>query len=153
MKKFLIRIVQTLRRFYWWIARPTTRGVRAIVVNRAGGILLVKHTYTEGWFLPGGKVNRNEEDGKALERELREELGIFVTSLPKKLGEYLNFVEYKKDAIAVFIIDEFTKQSKNHFEIEAHKFFDPWLLPEGTSPGTRRRVQEWLGTSTINELW
>ncbi len=45
----LLRIALQLRRFYWWLVRPITRGVRAILVNRCGHILLVRHNYGEEW--------------------------------------------------------------------------------------------------------
>jgi 8-oxo-dGTP pyrophosphatase MutT (NUDIX family) len=153
MLRFLLPIVQKLRRFYWWLIRPVTRGVRAIVVNQNGEILLVAHTYQEGWFLPGGKVGRKENDENALHRELSEELGIQITTTPRQLGEYENTYEYKKDTVVVFVVDSFTQVSKKHFEVERHSFFKPEMLPEKTSPGTRRRIEEWLGKKQINNQW
>ncbi|MEM9842987.1 MAG: NUDIX domain-containing protein, partial [Pseudomonadota bacterium] len=35
-----------------------TLGVRAIVENAEGQVLLVRHTYTPGLYLPGGGVER-----------------------------------------------------------------------------------------------
>ncbi|MDO8469720.1 MAG: NUDIX domain-containing protein [bacterium] len=153
MITLLLSIVQIVRRFYWWLVRPTTRGVRAIVVNQVGEVLLVRHTYQEGWFLPGGKNRKHENDEDALCRELREELGIGVTSTPKKLGEYINTYEYKKDTIVVFVVDAFTQKNIKHFEVEKHNFFKPGVLPERTSPGTQRRIEEWIGKRTINNKW
>lgn len=43
-----------------FIFRPLTLGVRAIVLNDAGELLLVKHTYLNGWYLPGGRVDKGE---------------------------------------------------------------------------------------------
>ena len=153
MIKFLLPIVQKFRRFYWRIVRPVTRGVRTIVVNQNGEILLVAHTYQEGWFLPGGKVGRNEDDEKALRRELSEELGIQITATPRQLGEYENTYEYKKDTNIVFVVDSFTQGVKKHFEVEKHSFFKPEMLPEKTSPGTRRRIEEWLGKKQTSNQW
>jgi len=153
MVRFLLPIVQSLRRLYWRLVRPVTRGVRAIVVSQDEKILLVKHTYQEGWFLPGGKVGRSEDDENALRRELYEELGIQLTATPRKLGEYENTYEYKKDTIAVFVVGSFTQGEKKHFEVERHSFFKPEMLPEKTSPGTRRRIEEWLGKRQTNNQW
>ncbi len=152
MKKIL-RIIQAVRKFYWWLTRPSTRGVRAILVNSEEKVLLVQHQYLDGWFIPGGKVKRSEKDEVALLRELREELGIQEIVNPKKLGEYLNTYEYKKDTIAVFVVSSFTQKPKRHFEIQEQRFFDPRQLPEKVSPGTRRRIEEWLGQRTISNQW
>ena len=84
--KSLFKIIQVFRRFYWWLVRPVTRGVRAIIVNPVGEVLLVRHTYLSGWFLPGGKTRKNERDEDALRRELHEEVGIKITSKLKVLA-------------------------------------------------------------------
>lgn len=153
MKKTLMSVALKLRRLYWWFVRPVTRGVRAILVNEQGKILLVRHTYGEGWFLPGGKTGRNEKDEDALKRELREELGIHSISKIQKFGEYENTQEYKKDTVVIFVIQSFTMDKKHHFEIDASNFFDPLTLPKGTSPGTKRRIEEWLGQRKIESTW
>lgn len=142
-----------MRRIYWRLARPETRGVRAILVDVRGKILLVRHKYQEGWFLPGGKVSGREDDQEALRRELQEELGVQTVSRPEKLSEYVNTYEYKKDTIAVFVVREFTQASKRNFEVEEYQFFDPQNLPDGISPGTRRRIEEWLGQKVIEKQW
>ncbi len=153
MIKLLLPIIQKCRQLYWWLMRPTTRGVRAIMVNQTGNVLLVKHTYQDGWFLPGGKTCRSESDEDALRRELREELGIEIASISSKLSEYTNNYEYKKDTIVVFVSYAFTQKDTKHFEVEKYGFFKPEMLPEKTSPGTRRRIEEWLGKQTINNEW
>ena len=149
----LLQIASKLRRFCWWLVRPITRGVRAIIVNGMGQILLVRHNYVEGWFLPGGAVAQNEDYEMALRRELEEELGITDISSVSKLGEYQNTYEYKLDTIVVFEVGSFAREEKQHFEIERWGFFDPCALPEGVSPGTRRRVEEWLGQRESSNEW
>lgn len=153
MIKQLLKIVQPLRRFYWWLVRPETRGVRAILISHDGKIILVRHKYQEGWFLPGGKTSGDESDEDALRRELGEELGVKTISNFEKLGEYNNTYEYKRDTVIVFVVREFTHESKIHFEIEEYRLFDPRMLPEKVSPGTRRRIEEWLGQRAINNQW
>ncbi len=87
-------------------------------MNRRGHILLVRHNYGEGLLLPGGAVKKNEEDAKALRRELEEELGITEISIANKLGEYRNTYEYKIDTVVVFTVDSFALEEKRHFDIE-----------------------------------
>jgi 8-oxo-dGTP pyrophosphatase MutT (NUDIX family) len=148
----LLQIALKVRRFYWWLIRPVTRGARAIVVNKNGEVLLVRHRYDGGWFLPGGKAHKNESNEDALRRELKEELGVTFGE-KEKFGEYLNTYEHKKDTITVFVIQSFTLKEKNYFEIESWQFFDPRALPDGTSSGTQRRIKEWLHQTTINDWW
>jgi 8-oxo-dGTP pyrophosphatase MutT (NUDIX family) len=63
--------------------QPVTRGVRAILVNDMGEVFLVRHAYGTGWYLPGGRVKRGEDDLAALHREMQEEAGIKFGT-PKK---------------------------------------------------------------------
>ena len=149
----LLQIALKLRHFYWWLVRPITRGVRAIVANGMGHVLLVRHNYGEGWLLPGGAVRKNEDCETALRRELEEELGITDISIVNRLGEYRNTYEYKIDTIVVIAVGSFALEKKRHFEIEGWDFFDPRALPEGVSPGTRRRVEEWLGQKDSSNEW
>lgn len=153
MLRLLVRFAQLLRKYYWWLRRPTTRGVRAILVNRDGTVLLVRHTYQDGWFLPGGKAGRTEPAVEALQRELREEVGVTSATPSSTLGEYFNASEYKKDVITVFVVRSFESSPTKHFEIAEHRFFSPTALPPATSPGTRRRIEEWQGTRDISTNW
>ena len=58
-------------------SRPLTMGVRAIVFDcKIRSVLMVKHTYSSGWYLPGGGIEPGESYATALKRELMEEVGI-----------------------------------------------------------------------------
>lgn len=64
-----------LHRYFLW-TRGMTLGVRVLVQNPKGEILLVKHTYVPGWHLPGGGVDHSEDLETAARREVFEETGI-----------------------------------------------------------------------------
>lgn len=151
--KFLLNLVLKIRRLYWWVIRPQTHGVRALVFNKQGEILLVKHKYGEGWFLPGGKMKSNESPENGLKRELNEELGIASPVIDHILGVYTNIQEYKKDTITVYAVKSFTIEEKSHFEIQSKSFFSLENLPSDISPGTKRRVLEYLGRKQITPDW
>lgn len=151
--KTMLQIALWFRRLYWRLVRPVTRGVRAIVVDKDGKVLLVRHRYGEGLLLPGGRSHKNEKDADALHRELSEEVGISSINGEATLGEYVNTREYKRDTIVVFVVRDYTMKTKSHFEIAESNFFDPSSLPEEISPGTRKRIEEWLGQRNITGEW
>lgn len=149
----LLELALKLRRLYWRIVQPQTIGARAIVVDEHGAILLVKHKYGKGWFLPGGRVKKSENPELGMQRELKEELGITSLHTSEVLGTYTNVQEYKKDTITVYVVKQFTHTDKSHFEIESKGFFSPNNLPEDTSPGTKRRIKEYLKQQPITKTW
>ena len=141
--------------FYWRFSRGTTLGVRAMVVDGTGRIFLIKHSYVEGWHLPGGGVETGETLLEALTRELVEEGNIRIAATPQLYGIYFNKRRSRRDHVALFIVRDFWQEQSpqpNH-EIVAHGFFAPDALPEDTSRGTRARVAEVLGGAAVSELW
>ena len=55
--------------------------VAGVVRHSSRGILLLDHRKHDRWTIPVGKAELNEKPKDAIVRELREELGIKVTSL------------------------------------------------------------------------
>src|SRR5438128_1303607 len=92
---------------YWRFARAMTLGVRALVLDEAGRIFLVKHSYVVGWHLPGGGVEAGETLTQALARELREEGNIELTEPPQLYGFYFNSRDSRRDHVAVYVVRGF----------------------------------------------
>jgi ADP-ribose pyrophosphatase YjhB (NUDIX family) len=154
MKNPLLVAADRLRRAYWFVVRPVSVGVLGLVVDEAGRILLVEHTYRHGWYLPGGGVRRKEPLDDGLRRELREEVGVELTAEPRLLGIYWNFAEQKSDYVAVFVVEHWRRKPARSFEIAADGFFAPGELPEDASPATRRRVAEYAaGRADVHGPW
>ena len=63
------RLLQSAILAYGRRTRGMTLGVRALLVAD-GGVVLVRHTYTPGWYLPGGGVERGESVAEAVRREV-----------------------------------------------------------------------------------
>jgi len=61
------------------IAAGHDRWVRALVRDGAGRVALVRNRWSDGWVLPGGKLESGEAPRDAAVRELREETGLSVT--------------------------------------------------------------------------
>jgi 8-oxo-dGTP pyrophosphatase MutT (NUDIX family) len=76
--RLLALIVKSLSqiRFLVWRFTGEPAGAHAVPISRGGKVILVKLTYAGGWRLPGGAVRRGEDPVKAVERELREEIGM-----------------------------------------------------------------------------
>jgi ADP-ribose pyrophosphatase YjhB (NUDIX family) len=141
--------------FYWRFARAMTLGVRVLVIDEKGRILLVKHSYVRGWHLPGGGVEADETMRDALARELREEANIEMTAAPQLHGIFFNRRVSRRDHVALFIIREFRQLGDPvpDYEIVAHGFFAPDALPNDTTAATRARIIEVLGAAPISERW
>jgi len=97
--KYLLKVIRILPRFlrkilftvYALLTRAVTLGVRIIVRNNEGHILLVEHTYIQGWHLPGGGVERGETLAQAAQKELLQETGVEPTAPLKQLHTFANF--------------------------------------------------------------
>ena len=143
------QILHAIRELQWRILKPVTVGVRVLMVSN-GSVLLVKHTYDDLWYLPGGGVKRGETLEGAIRREAAEEVGAQLGQL-RLLGVYTSFAEYKSDHVLVFVCHDFTLTGAMDHEIARFGFFDLQTLPEDISPATRRRVEEYrVGSATPN---
>jgi ADP-ribose pyrophosphatase YjhB (NUDIX family) len=138
-------IAQPLFRLYARASRGMTLGVRGVVLNGAGEVLLVEHTYMPGWHLPGGGVERGETCEAALARELVEEAGVRVVGQPLLKAVHANVGRFRGDHVLVYRIDAWAPcQDTSRGEILALGWFSPTALPEGTTASTRRRIAEGL---------
>ena len=87
MKSFLLKVWKALPNseilrgsLIWLITPKFLVGVVGVVLNHAGQVLLVKHTYRDKypWGLPSGWLQRGERPMQALQREVKEETGMEV---------------------------------------------------------------------------
>jgi ADP-ribose pyrophosphatase YjhB (NUDIX family) len=152
-QRFVMKIVRAFHVRWLKLRRPVTLGVKAAVYDEDGRVLLVRHSYVEGWHLPGGGVGRDERLSDAARREVNEELGL---SLPGKLavvGTYFAPHMGKSDHITLFHTREFEGEITPNWEIAEAAFYHPHELPEGITPATRRRLEEIAGTRAVDERW
>lgn len=88
------RLLYRIRKVYWWIAKPTTHGVKALIIHSADydRVLLVRHSYGDQalWSLPGGGYKpARETPEQAARRECIEELGLELEPIALVLEEHL----------------------------------------------------------------
>jgi len=147
-------LVRPLYQVYSRLSRGATLGVRGLVLNGAGEVLLVEHTYVSGWFLPGGGVERGETTEQAVIRELQEEAGVRVIGRPRLVGIHANHRVFRGDHVLFYRVDTWEPcAAAEQGEIHAVAWFAPDRLPADTSPGTRRRIEEALGEAESAPHW
>lgn len=134
------RLVHRLRAPFNWMSV----GVRGVVQDEHGKVLLIRHTYLPGWHFPGGGVDPKETAQEAVLREVREETGIQITGKPELIGVYLNRALNQRDHVLVFHCRQWQRESEflaSH-EIAEAGFFALDNLPNEISNGTSRRIAE-----------
>lgn len=141
---------------YAWFRwkRGLTLGVRGLVTDPQGRVLLVQHTYIPGWYMPGGGVERGETAELALARELQEEAGVHVLARPVLLSVHSNEIHHPRDHVLVYRVTAWeTCQASAQGEIHAVGWFAPDALPATISPATRRRISEALDGIDSDVMW
>jgi len=151
------RLEPRLRPLYQMLMRQTrglTLGVRGLVTDPDGRVLLVEHTYVHGWYLPGGGVERRETAEAAVIRELREEAGVRVVAPPRLLSIHSNERTYRGDHVLFYRCEAWEPcEASAQGEIARIGWFAPDDLPEGTRPGHRRRIEEVFAARAPDVLW
>lgn len=150
------RLIGKAARLVWRITKPRTIGVRAVLLDQADRIALVRHTYTDQWYLPGGGVKKGESVKAALLRELEEEVAVTQPAIERVLGIYHSRHEGKDDHIIIFVAR--TAQAgilrrADLLEIEQAEWFSLDQLPGSTSPATARRIAEYRQGVTGAGVW
>jgi len=137
------------------ITRPMTLGVRALVIDEANRVLLVRHTYVPGYFFPGGGVEGGETMETAMRRELVEEANVEAEGPLTLHGIYLNHSSSPRDHVALYVTRAF-RQTAPHVpdrEIAEAGFFPIDALPAMTTRATRARIAEVLHGAAPSAYW
>ena len=127
---------------WWFVARPRTIGVKAVV--RCGDhVLLIRHTYARRsqWDIPGGFVRPDEEVELTLRRELAEEVGLTPLATTK-IAELAARVDRKRERLHVFAVDVAPGSTvrPSLAEIAAVCWTPHDGLPPQTTPFARRMI-------------
>jgi ADP-ribose pyrophosphatase YjhB (NUDIX family) len=91
------------------VRRPRVRGVKCIVRDDAGRVLLVRHSYgaRDRWELPGGHVRRGEAPERGAHREIAEELGLRVGGW-QPAGVLSARTDHKHETVFCFVAEGVT---------------------------------------------
>lgn len=146
-------VLTPLFRTWWRMSRSMTLGVRGLATDEAGRVLLVRHTYTAGWHLPGGGVEHGETALEALTREMAEEGGIAIGETALH-GFFSNHEIFRNDHVVIYRVLSWTPAAHDSVhEIAERGFFAADALPEGVTPGTQRRIAEALHGAPLSTHW
>lgn len=150
----LIDVAYRMRRRLLAVVGWRTGGVKVMVFNREGGLLLVRHIYgrSDLWMLPGGGVGRREAPVAAAVRELAEETGC-VLQEPVASGVFAAHAEGRRDVVHLFRGTTADQPRVDGVELAEARFFAIGELPESVSPATMRRIEEWLGRRAVTDHW
>lgn len=132
-----------------------TLGVRIIVRNKEGHVLLVRHGYMPGWYLPGGGVEKGETVAQTATKELLEESGITALKEPKLISIYANTKATKRDHVVLYEVEEWeqTNEFVPNWEINEIGFFSLDALPSDTTLATKERMLEMFEGKAISQYW
>jgi 8-oxo-dGTP pyrophosphatase MutT (NUDIX family) len=155
MTPFLFRIARPFLARLWLVLRGLTLGVRGVVLDAEGRVLLIRHGYVPGWNFPGGGVEAGETTLEALERELLEEANVTLTAEPVLHGIFHQPQFSRRDHVLVYVARAYTWAGahKPNREIAECAFFPLNALPDDMSPGARRRLREILGSTPTAANW
>lgn len=140
----------------WFLAsRGLTLGVRGAVIDGENRVLLIRHTYVSGWYMPGGGVEIGEDSVTALTRELAEEAEVRLGAVPRLHGIFFNGHVSRRDHVLVYVVRDFTitGPKRPDREIAEAAFFPLAALPDGVTRGKQARLQEIVSGSAPSAHW
>jgi ADP-ribose pyrophosphatase YjhB (NUDIX family) len=139
MIPLLYKFAYLFLRVYWFIFRPTTRGVICLILS-GDELLLIRQTYGRpAWTLSGGGFKKNETKEEAVKREVKEELGLNIT--PEYIGQFTHNPEHKTDTVFCFVARiEKVDPKIDGLEIKEAKWWNINDLPENHSTNLQRVI-------------
>ncbi len=135
LKRPLYRIAFPVLQVVWFAQGRVPSGVKCLLLDATGDVLLVRHTYgSREWTLPGGAIKRGEPPADTASREIFEELGVSVERWTA-LGEIKIAVGRVHATVHLFRGDVVSPVlAIDRGEIGAARWFPRTAVPSDCSP-------------------
>ena len=142
--RVVLRLAHGVRRRWWFVLRPRLTGCRVLAFDVEGRVLLVRHSYGNGaWMPPGGGLQKGEDPLAAGQRELREE-----TSCTLQWAAHIELAQEllhgAGNSVHVIAGDTLDPPIADGREIIEARFFAPDELPDPMPRLFRARLPEWI---------
>jgi len=131
-------------------------GVRLLALDSQKRVMLVRHSYVPGYYLPGGGVEIEETAVEAAMREAREEAGLILNEQPQLFNIYRSLKPGRRDHILLYVSRKVaigTERKASFPEILESAFYPAEALPENTTAATRARIDEVLHGKPRSYTW
>ena len=137
-----LRFLYIARRIQLAIMRPVLFGVRVMLVQD-GRVIIIRHTYRKGWFLPGGGIKGGETVEEAARREVR------------LIGIFTSYEEGFSGHNILFACDDFRIVGQPDHEIAETRAVGLDEYPDGLFRGHRQKIEAYLKKEKIPSagLW
>jgi 8-oxo-dGTP diphosphatase len=150
---FAFKLLYRMRRVYWRIIKPTTYGVKALIVHPvdADRVLLVQRSYADRslWSLPGGGYRpARETPEQAARRECNEELGIELGSFALVLEEHLTISGGKRGHLKIVRLHAISDEINPNGEISQAR----WVALDLTDLPDDSTVSRWVYSALARHM-
>ena len=140
----LFRLSHRIRILWWRWRRPDLDGCRVIALDPQDRVLLVRHTYGSGtWMPPSGGLSANEDAVAAARRELAEEAGLALSGAVL-LGERDERLHGARNRVRMVGGRVRGEPQVDGREVAEAGFFALKKLPGAMSPAVRTGLAEWV---------
>jgi 8-oxo-dGTP pyrophosphatase MutT (NUDIX family) len=149
MRRVGMTIVYHLLNTVHRVVGKDATGVTALVITPAGRIVLVRHSYMAGWYLPGGGLKRGETPRQGVMRELSEEIGLLRWTAISQSDQPFDPADPRCTGPAPFIVTGAEYRFHPSLEIEEAREFAPEALPDNCPASVKRHVAWWQAGTAL----
>ena len=143
-----------MQKWLWTLFRPNSRGVKVLLFNDAGELMLIRNSYgrSDLFVLPGGGIRPWEAPEKAALREIREELGCLAAAL-HPVSTHFSDAEGKRDTIHLFSAKAQAHSGPTISRSRKRNSFRSMRFRKTFPPRRLRRIEERLGKRMKDGTW